>query len=513
MDKKIIECIPNFSEGRDQHVIEEILKVFKPFKNIRVLDHHSDQDHNRTVITLLGTPEAVEEAVFQAIKKAGKLIDMDTHEGEHPRIGATDVVPFVPIQNVSVRECIEISERLGERVGSELDIPVYLYEEAARIPERKNLENVRKGQYEGLKVKIRTDAARKPDFGPSELGKAGAIVIGARAPLIAFNVYLDTDDTAIAKKIARTIRFSSGGLRFVKAMGVLVEGRAQVSMNLTNFNKTAIPQVVEMIRREAERHGTAVHHSELVGLIPRKALIDSAIWYLQLDQFSDEQILERGLETADDEPADDGAGFTFLEALASKEPTPGGGSAAAFTAAEAAALVAMVGRITLGKKKYTDVQEEMGKIARQADELREVLSELIDKDAEAFNAVMRAYRLPKKTQEQKRERASAIQAATLQAAQVPLKTCQETLKVMRLAVAAASKGNKNAITDAGTASALAVAAITSAGANIRINLQSLTDNSVGEKLTTQLEEIESETRELDKQVRKHLQTRAKITLL
>ena len=284
-------------------------------------------------------------------------------------------------------------------------------------------------------------------------------------------------------------------------------------MNLTNFNKTAIPQVVEMIHREAERHGTAIHHSELVGLIPRKALIDSAIWYLQLDQFSDEQILERKLETADDKPADDGAGFTFLEALASKEPTPGGGSAAAFTAAEAAALVAMVGRITLGKKKYTDVQEEMGKIVIQADELREVLSELIDKDAEAFNAVMRAYRLPKKTQEQKRERASAIQAATLQAAQVPLKTCQETLKVMRLAVAAASKGNKNAITDAGTASALAVAAITSAGANIRINLQSLTDNSVGEKLTTQLEEIESETRELDKQVRKHLQTRAKITLL
>jgi glutamate formiminotransferase/formiminotetrahydrofolate cyclodeaminase len=513
MDKKIVECIPNFSEGRDQHLIEEILGIFKPFKSVKVLDYHSDRDHNRTVITLLGEPEAVEEAAFQAIKKAGELIDMNTHEGEHPRIGATDVVPFVPIQNMSVQECVEIAERLGERVGSELNIPVYLYEAAARIPERKNLEKIRKGQYEGLKEVILTDPARKPDFGPSKLEKAGAIVIGAREPLIAFNVYLDTDDTAIAKKIARTVRFSSGGLRFVKGMGVFVEGRAQVSMNLTNFNKTAIPQVVEMIRREAERYGTAIHHSELVGLIPQKALIDSAIWYLQLDQFSDEQILERKLEAAGNEPADDGAEFIFLDALASKEPTPGGGSAAAFTAAEAAALVAMVGRITLGKKKYADVQQEMNQIIHQADELREVLSELIDEDAEAFDSVMRAYRLPKETEEQKRERGSTVQAATLKAAQVPLKICQEALKVIRLAVVVASKGNKNAITDAGTASALAVAAITSAGANVRINLQSLTDNSIGEKLTTQLEEIESETRELDKQVRKHLKTRAQITLL
>ncbi len=513
MDKKIIECIPNFSEARDQYVIDEILSVFKLFKNVRVLDHHSDRDHNRTVITFLGTPEEVEEAAFQAIKKAGELIDMDAHEGEHPRIGAADVVPFVPIQNMSVQECVEMAERLGERVGSELSIPVYLYEEAARIPERKNLENVRRGQYEGLKEEIRTDPARKPDFGPSEMGKAGATVIGARAPLIAFNVYLDTDDTAIAKKIARTIRFSSGGLRFVKAMGVLVEGQAQVSMNLTNFKKTAIPQVVEMIRREAERYGTAIHHSELVGLIPQKALIDSAIWYLQLDQFSDEQILERKLETADDEPADEGEGFVFLDALASKEPTPGGGSAAAFTAAEAAALVAMVGRITLGKKKYADVQQEMSEVVRQADALREVLSELINEDAEAFDAVMCAYRLPKETEEQKQERESAVQAATLQATQVPLKTCQEALKVMRLAVTAASEGNKNAITDAGTASALAVAAIISAGANVRINLQSLSDSSMRGKLTTQLKKIESETRELDKQVRKHLQARVQITLL
>ena len=513
MDKKIIECIPNFSEGRDQYVIDEILGVFKPFKGVKVLDHHSDQDHNRTVITLLGTPEAVEEAMFQVIKKAGELIDMDKHKGEHPRIGATDVVPFVPIQNVSVRDCIEIAERLGERVGNELNIPVYLYEEAARTPERKNLENIRKGQYEGLKELILTDPARKPDFGPSELGKAGAIVIGARAPLIAFNVYLDTDNVGIAKKIARTVRFSSGGLRFVKAMGVLVESQAQVSMNLTNFKKTAIPQVIEMIRKEAKRYGAVIHHSELVGLIPQKALIDSAVWYLQLDQFSEEQILERKLESVPHEEQRGSSETAFLDALASKEPTPGGGSAAAFTAGEAAALVAMVGRITLGKKRYTDVQEEMEEIVCQADELRVELSELIQKDAEAFDAVMRAYRLPKETDEQKRERESSIQAATIEAAQIPLETCQEALKVLRLVVVAAEKGNKNAITDAGTASALVVAAIASAGANVRINLQSLTENSLREKLSIQLNGIESETRELDKQVRKHLKARAQISLL
>lgn len=513
MGKKLVECIPNFSEGRDEQVIEGILGVFIPYENVSILDYHSDKDHNRTVITIVGTPGEIEESVFQAIKKAGELIDMDKHKGEHPRIGATDVVPFVPIRNMDVRECIEIAERLGERVGRELNISVYLYEEAARTPERKNLENLRKGQYEGLKEEINSSPARKPDFGPSELGKAGATVIGARAPLIAFNVYLDTDDTAIAKKIARTVRFSSGGLRFVKAMGVMVEGRAQVSMNLTNFNKTAIPQVVEMIRKEAERYGTAIHHSELVGLIPQKALIDSAIWYLHLDQFSDEQILERKLESAIEEQQKGSLEYAFLDALASKEPTPGGGSAAAFTAGEAAALIAMVGRITLGKKKYASVQKEMDEIVRKAEVLREKLSELIDKDAEAFEAVMRAYRLPKDNEEQKKKRESSIQAATLEAAKVPLKTCHVALEVLSLTVRVAEKGNKNAITDAGTASALAVAAISGAGANVRINLQSLTDKSNRERLTTQLEGLESETRELDEQVRDHLKTRAQITLL
>ncbi|MDO9546915.1 MAG: glutamate formimidoyltransferase [Pelolinea sp.] len=512
MYRKIIECIPNFSEGRDQHVVDSILEVFNAFSSIQVLDHHSDKDHNRTVVTILGSPEEVEEAVFQVIKKAGELIDMDKHEGAHPRIGATDVVPFVPIQNMGVQECVEMAVRIGDRVGNELNIPVYLYEEAARIPERKNLEFVRKGQYEGLKEEIRTDPTRKPDFGPSELGKAGATVIGAREALIAFNVYLATEDTAIAKKIAKTIRFSSGGLRFVKAMGVLVDGQAQVSMNLTNFNKTAIPQVMEMIRIEAKRYGTVVHHSELVGLIPQKALIDSAIWYLQLDQFLDDQILERKLDHAGS-VSESKQGFEFLDDLASQEPTPGGGSAAAFTAAEAAALTAMVGRVTLGKKKYADVHKEMEGLVHQADELRQSLSNLITEDSAAFEQVMQAYKLPKETAEQDYTRGTAIQAATLKAAETPLETCQEALKVLRLAGVAAEKGNKNAITDAGTASLLAIAAISSAGANVRINLQSLSDEDIRTNISDQLEKIEIETRKLDKQIRSQLKTRSQIELL
>jgi len=505
MAKKIFECIINFSEGRDQRVIDAILGELK---SVQVLDQHSDVDHNRTVITILGIPESIEDAVFQAIKKAAELIDMNTHTGEHPRIGATDVVPFVPIQNMTIKECVAMAERLGKRVGNELNIPVSLYEDAARLPYRKNLEKVRKGQFEGLKEEITHDPDRKPDFGPSELGSAGATVIGARVPLIAFNVYLASEDVAVAKKIARTVRDSSGGLRFVKAMGVLVDGRAQVSMNLTNFNKTAIHRVVEMIRREAASFGIAVHHSELVGLIPQKALIDSAIWYLQLDQFSDEHILENKLSSLESREQ-----FEFLDALASKEPTPGGGSAAAFAGAQAAALVAMVGRLTIGKKKYADVQGEMTIMVEQAEKLREELADLIQLDADAFVAVMSAYKLPKDKEEEQNHRTAVIQDAMRQAAQVPLETCRKALQVMELANSAAEKGNQNAITDAGSGSVFAMAAIRSAGANVRVNLQALKNPGVKREISDELEKIEDRATVLEEQIKSRLETRAKIKLL
>ncbi len=240
----------------------------------------------------------MEEAAFRAIATAARLINLDEHTGAHPRIGATDVVPFVPISGVSMQECVEIARRLGRRVGEELDIPVYLYEEAASRPERQNLETHRRGQYEGLKAEIETRAERAPDFGPRRLGPAGATVIGARHPLIAYNIYLTTADVSIAKKIAKAVRFSSGGLRYVKALGLLVDGRAQVSMNLTNYHATPLARVVEFVRREAVRYGVEIHHSELVGLIPEDALVDAAVWYTQLDQFEPGQILERRLSQA-----------------------------------------------------------------------------------------------------------------------------------------------------------------------------------------------------------------------
>src|SRR5512147_2716775 len=300
MPTQLVECIPNFSEARRPEVIDQIVASIQSVDEVKLLDRSSDLDHNRTVLTLAGSPFAVEEAAFRAIKTASELIDLNHHTGEHPRIGATDVVPFVPLSGASMDDCIAMTKRLGERVGNELGIPVYLYEAAATRPERVNLENVRKGQYEGLKAEIESNPERQPDYGPAKLGTAGATVIGARNPLIAFNVYLSTDDVDIAKKIAKAIRHSSGGLRYVKALGLLVEGHAQVSMNLTNFHETPLARVVETIRREAQRYGVAIHHSELVGLIPQEALVDAAVWYTQLDQFDKEQVLESRLFSVDD---------------------------------------------------------------------------------------------------------------------------------------------------------------------------------------------------------------------
>src|SRR5215468_6023248 len=285
MGNPLVECIPNFSEGRRAAVIEAIVTAIQNADAVRLLDVSSDADHNRSVVTFVGSPEAVEKAAFAGIKTAAQHIDLDQHRGEHPRIGATDVVPFVPIRDVTMADCVAIAQRLGKRVGDVLNIPVYLYEAAATRPDRENLENIRRGEYEGLKEAIRTDPNRMPDFGPAALGTAGATVVGARPPLIAFNAYLTTADVDIAKKIAKAIRFSTGGLRYVKALGLLVEGKAQVSMNLTNFDKTPIFRAVEMIRREAQRYGVGIAYTELVGLAPEDALIDTARWYLQLDAF------------------------------------------------------------------------------------------------------------------------------------------------------------------------------------------------------------------------------------
>jgi glutamate formiminotransferase len=293
--EQIVECIPNFSEGRRQEVIQQIVAAMEQVPDVQVLDAQSDLDHNRSVVTMVGGAEAVAEAAFQAVARAAELIDMRHHRGGHPRMGAADVVPFVPLRGISMEHCVELARGLGRRIGEELGIPVYLYEEAATRSERRNLANVRRGEYEQMKEEIATDPARAPDFGPAALGSAGATAVGARPPLVAFNVYLNTADPAPAKAIARAVRHSSGGLRFVKALGLTVEGQAQVSMNLTDYRRTPIHRVLEMIRNEAAHHGLIVTHSEVVGLLPAEALLEAAQFYLQLADFSPQQILENRL--------------------------------------------------------------------------------------------------------------------------------------------------------------------------------------------------------------------------
>ncbi len=499
---KLVECIPNFSEARRPDVVDAIVAAVTSVEGVVLLDRSSDEDHNRTVLTFAGEPQNVSEAAFRAIEKAAALINLDEHEGAHPRIGATDVVPFVPLEDVTMEECVELARALGKRVGEELHIPVYLYEYAATRPERVNLAAIRKGEYETLKEEIGVNPAREPDFGPAKIGTAGATVIGARDPLVAFNVYLTTDEVAVAKKIARAVRHSSGGLRFVKALGLLVEGRAQVSMNLTNYRKTPIARVVEFIRREAARYGVHIHHSEVIGLIPQEALSDAAAWYLQLDGFEKSQILETRLFEAQREKAGD-----FLEDIAAPLPTPGGGSAAAYAGALGAALTEMTARLTLGKKKYADVQEEIAAIAARAEELRRLMRKTVEADAAAFDAMMDAFRLPKTTPEEKEARAEAIQRATLHAADVPLETARLAVEGMSLALRAAQIGNLNAITDAASGAAMARAALTASGYNVRINLASLKDESQKAERLQTLRTLEARADELDSALREILSTR------
>jgi glutamate formiminotransferase/formiminotetrahydrofolate cyclodeaminase len=509
---QLIECIPNFSEARRPEVVAQIVTAAASVAGVSILDRSSDTDHNRTVLTFAGNLAGVEEAAFCAIRKAAELIDMHTHQGEHPRIGATDVVPFVPISGVSMDECVALARRLGERVGKELGIPVYLYEAAATRPERTNLEVIRKGQYEGLKADLELDnPARQPDFGPNRLGSAGATVIGARAPLVAFNVYLTSADVSIAKTIAKALRQSSGGYRFVKAAGFLVDGRAQVSMNLTDYRQTPIARVVETIRREALRYGVGIHHSEMVGLVPQEALIDAAVWYTQLDQFKPDQVLEsrlRAVEVLTPISSPMPQAGNFLDELASAAPAPGGGSAAAYAGAMGAGLVAMVAGLTIGRKKYAAVETQMRNILTEAELLRATLTAAVEEDAAAFEAVMAAFRLPKDSAEQEKLRTAEIQQATLQAARVPLLAAENAVRVIELAAQVVADGNLNAISDGASGAAMARAALNAAGTNVRINVNSLPEKAAGAELLAALKTLEARAIEYEAQIRGLLETRA-----
>jgi glutamate formiminotransferase / formiminotetrahydrofolate cyclodeaminase len=486
--KRLIECVPNFSEGRDPVKVDAIVSAMRSVSGVYVLDREMDADHNRCVVTLAGEPDAVAEAALRGVGKAMELIDLTKHSGAHPRVGAADVIPFIPIEGASLEDCVALARRTGHEIWARYRIPVFFYEAAAVRPDRVNLENVRRGQFEALREQMKHNHDRQPDVGePKVHPTAGVTVVGARKFLIAYNVNLNTSDVGIANKIAKAIRFSSGGLRYVKSMGVELKARnlAQVSINLTDFEQTPMHRVYEMVKREAERYGALPVGSEIVGLIPKKAIEMAADFFLQLENFSPAQVFENKLAAALGgaplETAKDGKlanlARPFLDAVATPTATPGGGSVSALAGAMAASLGQMVAGLSRRKKSQA---AHVDKLSAELDELRRTtdeLTEAIDRDAASYDAVMAAYKLPQGTPEEVQKRETSIQEATKEASDVPLQVAERTVALFeRLgqldAIAAASMKS-----DLEVARLMAAAGARGALANVEINLDGTTDSN------------------------------------
>ncbi|MFD3164557.1 glutamate formimidoyltransferase [Herpetosiphon sp. NSE202] len=465
----LVESIMNFSEGRRTEVVHAIRDAITAVAGVQLLDVQSDADHNRTVISFAGEAEAVGEAAFQATRTAQGLINLDEHRGEHPRIGATDVVPFVPLGQTTMKQCVALARKVGKRIGDELGIAVYLYEEAATRPERQNLADVRKGEYEAWRKAVGVDAAREPDFGPPVATPAGATVVGARQPLIAYNIYLNTTDVEIAKKIAKSIRYLGGGLRYVKALGLLVDGRAQISMNLVNFRGTPIHRVQELVRAEAMRYGVTITEGEVIGLVPQDALFDAAEHYLQLNNFRRDQVLEAKLAAPS---GDNWLPNSTLQAFAAGTPTPGGGSAAALAGALAGSLGQMVANLTVSRKKYAAVKPVIAAALERLSEATTNLGKLALADSAAFNAISVARKLP----EDQADREQQIAAAIVHACEIPLQVAQQAASLFADLQLLATQGNVNARTDAQVGGYLAFAAVNGACLNVLVNLGDLSDS-------------------------------------
>lgn len=473
MAAALVECVPNFSEGRDRATIEQLRTAIVAVSGVKLLDVQTDASHNRSVFTFVAPPAAALEAAFAAMLVARDRIDLTKHTGEHPRMGATDVVPFVPVAGVTMDECVALARQLGERVGRELGIPVFLYAKAAARPERERLPDIRKGEFEGLRERIGKDAGADPDFGPKRIHPtAGATAIGARPFLVAYNIYLDTADVGIAKDIAKQIRTSSGGLPAVQASGFEVDGLAQVSMNLLDIDVTPLATVFLAVKGAASERGVGVKKSEIVGLIPERAIIGAAGAALNLPDPAD-HLLEAKIRQAEG-PSLDG----WLDELAGGAPSPGGGSAAALAGALAAALVAMVARLTVGRKAYAAVDNRAREILVEAEQLRQELRRLVDEDAAAYEMVSIAYKIPKADP----HRARAIDDALIAATRTPGDVARRAGRVLVLAVEIEKIGNKNAASDARVAGLLARTAIEGAVENVKVNVASMTDRERADKL-------------------------------
>jgi len=508
----MVECVPNFSEGRDRQKVEAIIKALLDGPDVYLLDKEMDADHNRSVITVVGTHESVGEAALRGIGKAAELIDLNHHRGGHPRVGATDVVPFVPVSGVTLDDCIRIAGWVAEETWRRFHVPTYLYEAAARSPERRNLENIRRGQFEGLREEILKNPERRPDFGePALHPTAGATVLGARNFLIAYNINLNTSDVSIAKSIAKTIRASSGGFPCVKAMGVRLEARnlAQVSINLTDFETTPIGVVFDAVVRQAADHGLRIQSSEIVGLVPRRALEGAAVHYLKLENFHPDAIFENRLARVlegrgrlETRPYGRVASLQsmveqFIEAVAAATPTPGGGSASALAGALAAALGEMVCRITLKRESHAAHHKTLKEFLARLTKIRERLLANIDRDARSYDEVLASLKLPKSTEAERAARSEALERSSKRAATVPLETAE------LVAATAQVIGTIRAITLPQVASDLAVAlhlarsAERGALANVRANLPSIRDREWVSQIEAKIQKFETQNSKIE----------------
>ena len=491
MASSLVECVPNFSEGRNPETLDALRAAVTSVPGVKLLDVQADASHHRSVFTFVAPPEVAVEAAFRAMRVAVERIDLTTHRGEHPRMGATDVVPFVPVRDATLEDCVGLARRLAERAAAELEIPVYLYARAATRPERERLPDIRKGEFEGLRERIGRDAAAAPDYGPPRIHPtAGATAIGARPPLVAYNIYLDSSDVAIAREIAKRIRTSSGGLPAVQASGFAVNAQAQVSMNLLDIDTTPPARVFAAVEAAARERGVGILRSEVVGLIPERAIIGAGAAHLKLSDAAD-HLLEAKIRAVEDEgegAGDAGRGPTldgWLEDLAAGTPAPGGGSAAALAGALAGALVAMVARLTTGRKAYAGVQERVAAILAEADALRAQLRRLVDDDAAAYARVSAAYRRPREDP----GRTRAVDEALVGAAQTPLATARGAVRLIALAREIERLGNKNARSDAKVGEALARAALAGALENVRVNVQALSEPGLGKSLVEEAERL------------------------
>jgi glutamate formiminotransferase/formiminotetrahydrofolate cyclodeaminase len=489
---KLVECVPNFSEGRRKEVIEAIVTEAKA-RNVKVLDIESDIDHNRSVLTFVGDPQNVKDAALAASAKAIELIDLNTHRGQHPRMGAVDVIPFIPIADVTMDECVQIAREFAAQYAETFKVPVYLYEAAATRPDRRNLADIRKGEFEGLREEIGKNPDKKPDFGPDAIHPtAGATAIGARQILIAYNINLDTSNLDVAKRIAKQIRGKDGGLAAVKALGFELKDRGivQVSMNMVDYKASQLFKAFELVRTLAEQYGVQVLESEIVGLVPTEALTDTAEFYLRLRSFSKNQILERKLAESDSDRLIAMSLATFASEVASDRPVPGGGSVSAYSASLAASLVSMVARLTLKRPEHGKDWPVVKQLLTESDKLQRHLLSLVDKDSLSFSALMKAYRLPKESEQEKKARSEEIQSKLRKACAVPLETAQQAGGVMALAKKLAPCANLNALSDLQTAVSLAQAGLSGAAANVAINLAGIKDTQFRREFEEKLHSIE-----------------------